>query len=106
MLATMDVVHFKSGKPHKNNAKELTWSYPNTKKTVQSRWEHKACPKCGKSPCHPAWQCPAKNAECNNCGKQGHYGKVCSFTTKIKKVEENLGELLLGKSQGTMGGRY
>ncbi|KRZ59977.1 Retrovirus-related Pol polyprotein from transposon 17.6 [Trichinella nativa] len=31
---------------------------------------------CGRSK-HPRFQCPAREATCNECGKKGHYAKVC-----------------------------
>ena len=31
---------------------------------------------------HNRRKCPAKNATCGNCGKQGHYAKVCRSPTK------------------------
>lgn len=68
--ANMDVVHVKRGKQHKYKAKEQTQGQQKARKTVQNKVEHKACPKCGKSPSHPAFQCPAKSAECHNCGKR------------------------------------
>ena len=27
-------------------------------------------------------ECPAKDAVCHNCGKNGHYGKVCRNSAK------------------------
>ncbi|KRZ44323.1 Retrovirus-related Pol polyprotein from transposon 17.6 [Trichinella pseudospiralis] len=34
---------------------------------------------CGRSK-HPRFQCPAREAICNKCGKKGHYAKVCRFS--------------------------
>lgn len=31
---------------------------------------------------HPRYKCPAKDALCGNCGKKGHYAKVCRSPTK------------------------
>ena len=36
----------------------------------------KKCYFCG-DPIHNRRSCPARNSVCNNCGKKGHYGKVC-----------------------------
>ena len=36
----------------------------------------KKCYFCGDS-IHNRRSCPARNSVCNNCGKKGHYGKVC-----------------------------
>lgn len=61
---------------------------------VQSRTESKACHKCGKSPSHPAFQCPIKSAECHNCG---HYGKVCRSISTVNEGTEDMDELFLGE---------
>ena len=31
---------------------------------------------------HPRRRCPARNATCGNCGKKGHYAKVCQSPTE------------------------
>ena len=33
---------------------------------------------------HPRNSCPAKDSACNNCGKIGHYNKVCKSKTSTK----------------------
>ena len=33
---------------------------------------------------HPRLKCPAKSSECNNCGKVGHWSKVCQSADKKK----------------------
>ena len=30
---------------------------------------------------HPRFKCPARNATCNNCGKHGHFSKVCKSSS-------------------------
>jgi hypothetical protein len=37
----------------------------------------KAWGKCGMTQRHEQHQCPARNVRCHNCGKRGHYDKVC-----------------------------
>ena len=43
----------------------------------QKRTKRDTCFNCGAKPVHPRSQCPAKNAKCFKCGKEGHYGSVC-----------------------------
>ena len=38
---------------------------------------------------HAKFQCPAKTADCYNCGKRGHYGKVCKSTKSVSAVTED-----------------
>lgn len=40
-----------------------------------------ACGWCGVTQRHEQDQCPARNARCRNCGKRGHYDKVCRSKT-------------------------
>ncbi len=35
------------------------------------------CKRCGKTPSHSKFHCPAKQAYCNLCRKKGHYAKAC-----------------------------
>ena len=54
-------------------------------KTFSSQHNAKASTKertrCGKSPTHPRNQCPAREAKCHKCGKQGHYQSMCRSST-------------------------
>ncbi|KAJ8369269.1 hypothetical protein SKAU_G00092970 [Synaphobranchus kaupii] len=34
-------------------------------------------------------KCPAKNADCHNCGKRGHYGRVCKSGKTVSAVTED-----------------
>ena len=45
----------------------------------------KKCPYCGRAS-HPRSKCPARDVDCNKCGKKGHFGIVCR--SKEKKVQE------------------
>ena len=36
----------------------------------------------------PRSQCPAKNAKCFKCGKEGHYGSVCKSKSKGGNVNK------------------
>lgn len=61
------------------------------------------CSWCGKTPNHAKDQCPAKEAECRNCGKKGHYSRVCRSKRINEVKEENddnflfTGELVVGE---------
>ena len=44
----------------------------------------KGCTRCGKFPTHPRNQCPAREAMCRKCGKQGHYQSVCRMGTILR----------------------
>ena len=39
------------------------------------------CSRCGYSPGHPCFRCPARDAECLNCKKIGHFKAVCRAGT-------------------------
>ena len=43
-----------------------------------SSYMHKKCQFCGNS-AHNQKNCPARNVTCHNCGKNGHFSKVCRF---------------------------
>ena len=38
------------------------------------------CPRCGRTPSHLKQDCPAKGVQCHQCGKLGHFKKVCRNT--------------------------
>ena len=54
----------------------------------QKRTKRDTCFNCGAKPVHPRSQCPAKNAKCFKCGKEGHYGSVCKSKSKGGNVDE------------------
>ena len=56
---------------------------------VPSRTQQKGgkCSRCGKGP-HSRQQCPARDAECHNCKKKGHYSAQC-FQRTIADVTAN-----------------
>ena len=66
----------------------------NYKKGKSTQWEEKAksieeqsqskeaCGYYGRSK-HPRADCPAKEKECNKCGKVGHFGNVCRSKLSI-----------------------
>ena len=78
--SNVDAVHAKSYRkfPSKPQAQSPGKDKPNAWPQSGS----KACYRCGKMPSHGIMECPAKDAVCHNCGKNGHYGKVCRSSAK------------------------
>ena len=78
--SNVDAVHAKSYRkfPSKPQAQSPGKGKPNAWPQSGS----KACYRCGKMPSHGIMECPAKDAVCHNCGKNGHYGKVCRNSAK------------------------
>ena len=60
-----------------------------TRSSVQSQ-QQATCTRCGQGS-QPRQQCPARDAECYKCYKQGHYGRLC----RTKSVTEVLDPELL-----------
>ena len=60
------------------------------------------CSWCGRTPNHNKDLCPAKDVECRNCGKRGHFSRVCRSKRihEVKEVDDNFlftGELVVGE---------
>lgn len=91
--ATMDAVHVRKAKPNKFRNKEQKQF--KSSKLQQIKQDNKTCTKCGKSPAHASMHCPAKNAECHNCGKRGHYGRVCRSNPTVNEVADGTDILFL-----------
>ncbi|KAK0142863.1 hypothetical protein N1851_019189 [Merluccius polli] len=62
---------------------------PQTISDPQRTSQQKACYRCG-STSHLAnnQKCAAKNSKCNQCGKIGHFAKVCRSTVPTQTVQE------------------
>lgn len=60
-----------------------------TKDRHSTHGSEQSCRRCGKTPSHAKFSCPAKNADCHNCGKRGHYGKMCRSTKRVSAVSED-----------------
>ena len=43
----------------------------------------KGCQRCGKFPAHDRAHCPAKDAICRKCNKQGHFQAVCRSAARV-----------------------
>ena len=67
-----------------NPTKKQTKSGPNQPASKASK---KGCTRCGKFPTHPRNQCPACEAKCHKCGKQGHYQSMCRSATTLATVQ-------------------
>ena len=52
----------------------------------------KPCNWCGKYTSHPRTKCPAKKAPCMNCGKYGHFKKVCRSKQVYSLQDEQVDE--------------
>lgn len=91
----MDAVQIRKAKLSKFKTKEQ--KQIKSPKFQQTKHDSKACSRCGKAPAHAAVQCPAKNAECHNCGKRGHYGRVCKSSTSVNEVADSAAGLFLGE---------
>ena len=68
--------------PESNNAQFSPQDYDNTQANVASITKKK-CWFCAGN-IHSREKCPAKNSECSNCGKTGHWAKVCRSPSKQK----------------------
>lgn len=96
----VDALHKAKGKQWNATqlkAKGLKPGHAKAKAATHTATGNKACHKCGKSPSHPAVQCPARNAECHSCGKRGHYGKVCRLISSVNELAEDTDGLFLGE---------
>ena len=58
---------------------------PGTSRSDQAR--QTICTRCGKSPTHPRFRCPANTAECHRCHKIGHNPKFCKTKLDINEVQ-------------------
>lgn len=91
----IDAVHTRQFKPNKfknKEQKQLKFQKPR-----HAKQDNKTCYKCGKAPANTAAQCPAKNAECHNCGRRGQYSKACKSKSAVNEVAESADGLFLGE---------
>ena len=54
------------------------------------KYQPRYCEYCGKTPSHDRQNCPAKNSNCNRCGKRGHWARWCRSDQgrSVRNVEE------------------
>ena len=62
-------------------SRENTESSSSKESTVAATYPLKKCFYCG-NPFHIRIKCPARNVICNNCGKEGHFAKVCTSKSR------------------------
>ena len=67
---------------HKSQGGQRQPSYQKGQAQFKSK-----CQRCGKSPYHSRFQCPAKDSVCHKCKKRGHYQVVCQ-NERIQNIEE------------------
>ena len=46
------------------------------------------CSRCGRCQPHSKFRCPAKNAKCHECFREGHYQSICRSKASINSVQE------------------
>lgn len=85
--AAVDAVHSNKGKKQAWKNKKQQAKQHKDKQETQGAEE--SCQRFGKTPVHTKFHFPAKNADCHNCGKRGHYGKVCKSTRRVSAVLED-----------------
>lgn len=82
-------------------------SYLKTKKKSPAKTQkQKPCYKCSTQPSHHPYRCPAKDATCNLCKMKGHYAKVCKFSKRVQRVdndsEHDISAMTIGTSVNTI----
>ena len=83
LVDTVDAVNSAQGVKKRFHHKQVAGNFL-TGKTPVPQQKVNRCPRCGKSPNHSRYQCPAKDAICHRCRKKGHYQAMC--TAQFKQV--------------------
>ena len=86
---SIDYMH---GRPvHKNKSYQQKGKQPATQSNTQKPTPTTGddCHWCGAKPAHPRKTCPARDAKCSRCKKNGHYGHKCqSSKSKSNEVQD------------------
>ena len=56
------------------------------------------CPRCGKSPTHGRFMCPAKDSVCHRCSGKGHWKTVCKakHVSEVEEIANGANNIFLG----------
>lgn len=68
---------------------KTSFQHKNLATKSKASTDRQQCYRCGKTPAHGKWQCPAKEVTCHTCGKKGHYSKVCKSAKAVHVVESS-----------------
>ena len=62
------------------------------------------CTRCGRSPLHNKSECPAKDEQCHQCGKRGHFKRMCRNPPRVNTIQQEafLGEVKAKKDSQWM----
>lgn len=90
----MGAVQIRKAKPNKFRSREQ--KHFKSSKPQKMKQDGKTCSKYARTPAHAAVQCPAKNTECHNCGKRGHYDRVCRSNPTMNEIADSADGLFLG----------
>ena len=79
--ALEDAKRNSDGYLHANHVNAMVEKFDTDEQCAAIKKNEVKCYFCGRIK-HPRRACPAKDATCNNCGKQGHWSKVCRSANK------------------------
>ena len=91
---SVEVVY--SRKPPKYHGKKSHRAVQATRKPSSG---DDSCTRCGKSPNHSKFQCPAFEAICHKCSKRGHFQVMCRSTSNVSSIISEDDDAFLGTVQ-------
>lgn len=47
-----------------------------------------SCGRCGKTPSHPFYKCPAKSSTCTKCTRRGHWAQKCRNKLTLNEIDD------------------
>ena len=83
MGKTAETVNFTKKKGKSQNFKKSEYS---SKSNSESGQDKSKCGWCGSKDRHSKKQCPARDSDCNACGKRGHWYKVCRSKSQNQRT--------------------